>query len=253
MTGAARERYVVVGLGGVGGLVLRLLVPFLHHEGRPATVVAIDGDRFEARNRARMHFRELGPKALVLGRELAETYAGRVSILPVPEYLTPQRARALIAEGDVVLCTPDNHATRRAVERRCARLRDVALFSAGNDGVAPDGSGGTYGNVQVYLRSAGRDRSNPLSAYHPEIARPADALPGTRGCAAATASAPQLLFTNAAVAAALLGAFYAWRTGRLAYEELYLDLVTGRHVPVRRALRRGTGPSTGPGRRRAVA
>ena len=92
----------------------------------------------------------------------------------------------------------------------------------------------TFGNVQVYLREGGRDVTNPLSAFHPEIERPTDRVPGAAGCGDATASAPQLLFTNAAVAAALLGAFYAWRQGALGYEEAYLDVVSGRHVPVKR-------------------
>lgn len=233
------RRYVVIGLGGVGGLVLRLLVPFLHgHHGPtdPATVLCVDGDAFEERNRARMWFDDLGPKASVLARELSVPYGDRVTLLPVPEYVTPQRARHLIQDGDVVLCAPDNHATRRVVERRVARLRNAALFSGGNDGVE-NGRTGTFGNVQVYLRAKGRDLTNPLSAFHPEIGRPADRLPTTRGCAAALASAPQLLFTNAAVAAAMLGALYAWREGELDYEEAYLDVLSGRHVPVKRSLR----------------
>ncbi len=233
-------RYVVVGLGGVGGLLLRLLVPFLYHETPHATVLAVDGDHFEERNRARMWFDRLGPKATVLAEELAVAYGDRVTLLPVPVYVTPQRLPSLVREGDVVFCCPDNHATRRAVERRCARLSDVALFSGGNDGIE-DGKNGTFGNVQVYLRAGGQDVTNPISAFHPEIAQPADRLPDAAGCAAAAASAPQLLFTNAAVAAAMAGAFYAWRRGALDYEEAYLDLQSGRHVPVRRALlpRRG--------------
>ena len=240
------RRYVVIGLGGVGGLVLRLLVPFLYHEEPDATVLAVDGDHFEEHNRARMWFDRLGPKANVLAEELAAAYGDRVTLLPVPHYLTPQRAPWLLRERDVVFCLPDNHATRRVVERRCARLRDVALFSGGNDGVEGEKTG-TFGNVQVYLRADGRDVTNPISAFHPEIARPADRLPTAAGCAAATASAPQLLFTNASVAAALAGAFYAWRRGSLAYEEAYLDLESGRHVPVRRALRK---PGARPGARR---
>ena len=229
------RRYVVIGLGGIGGLVLRLLVPFLHQEEPSATVLAVDGDQFEEHNRARMWFDRLGPKATVLAEELALPYGDRVTLLPVPHYLTPQRARWLVREGDVVFCLPDNHATRRAVERRCSRLRDVALFCAGNDGVEGEKTG-TFGNVQVYLRAGGRDVTNPISAFHPEIARPADRLPTAAGCAAATASAPQLLFTNAAVAAATVGAFYAWRRGTLDYEEVYVDLASGRQLPVRRAL-----------------
>lgn len=239
------RRYLVIGLGGVGGLVLRLLVPFLRHDRREATVLCVDGDSFEPRNRARMWFEELGPKANVLAEELARDYGDRVALLPVPHYVTPRRAAWLIQERDVVFCTPDNHATRRLVERRCARLSDVALFSGGNDGVG-DGHTGTLGNVQVYLRAGGRDLTNPISTFHPEIAKPGDRVPDA-GCEARTHSAPQLLFTNAAVASALLGAFYAWSQGALEYEEAYLDLLSGRHIPVQRKLQERR-----PGRRRSA-
>lgn len=235
------QRHLVIGLGGIGGLALRLLVPFLHGEGERQTVVCVDGDHFEHRNRARMWFDDFGPKATVLARELAEPYGDRVTLIPVPHYVTPRRAIGLIREGDVVFCVPDNHATRRVVERRCARLANVALFSGGNDGVE-NGSTGTFGNVQIYLRAGGRDVTNRLSTFHPEIAKPDDRLPSAAGCAAALASARQLLFTNAAVASALLGSFYAWRTGALEYEEAYLDLISGRHVPVKRALQGGVPP-----------
>jgi hypothetical protein len=230
------QRYVVIGLGGVGGLVLRLLVQFLHSEGRGATVLAVDGDRFEERNRARMLFKRTGRKAVVLAAEIAHLYGDRVTLMPVPRYVTPDNVEDLIDEGDVVFCQPDNHATRRVVEQRCMRLRSVTLFSGGNDGVE-NGKTGTYGNVQVYRRRAGRNLSNPLSRFHPEIARPTDQLP-TGGCGAALASAPQLLFTNLTVTAAMLGAFYAWRAGQLDFEEVYFDILTGRMVPARRAVRR---------------
>jgi len=234
------QRYVVIGLGGVGGLVLRLLVQFLYSEGRRATVVAVDGDHFEERNRARMLFGRPGPKAVVLTEEISEIYGDRVTIVPVPRYVTARNAGDLIGEGDVVFCQPDNHATRRVVERRCMRLRSVTLFSGGNDGVENDKTG-TFGNVQVYRRKDGRNLSNPLSRFHPEIANPADRLPTAQGCTAALASAPQLLFTNATVAAAMLGAFYSWRAGRLDFEEVYFDILTGRMVPACRAVVASSG------------
>jgi hypothetical protein len=78
-----------------------------------------------------------------------------------------------------------------------------------------------------------------LSTFHPEIAKPADLLPDEEGCAAAMASAPQLLFTNAAVASAMLGSFYAWREGHLRWEEVYLDLAVGRQNPVTRNVATG--------------
>jgi hypothetical protein len=247
LQGPGSGRYVLVGLGGVGSQTLRLLVPYLHEAGERALVLAVDGDRFDEGNRGRMLFDRPGSKARVLCEELAPLYGDRVTLVPAPVYLTPQRARWLVGEGDVVFCQPDNHATRRVVERRCARLRDVALFSGGNDGVEA-GCPGTYGNVQVYLRRGGRDLTNPLSAYHPEIARPADRLPGAAGCGAARHAAPQLLFTNAAVAAALLAAFYNWRRGRLDYEEACFDIGTAQGRAVRRPLR-----ARRPARRRAAS
>jgi hypothetical protein len=231
----AAGRYVVIGLGGIGSVLLRLLLPYLHRAAPRSTILAVDGDAFEEGNRERMTFSRLGPKPVVLAEELSELHGDRLTLLPVPYYVTPQRARSLIGEGDVVFCQPDNHATRRVVERRCARLRDVALFSGGNDGIE-NGNTGTFGNVQIYLRRAGRDVTNPLSAFHPEIAKPADRLPTQLGCADAAASAPQLIFTNLAVASAMLGAFYSWRQGRRDYEEAYLDVLTGRMNPVRRAV-----------------
>lgn len=102
-----------------------------------------------------------------------------------------------------------------------------------NDGIE-DGKTGTYGNVQVYLRRNGSNVTNRLSRFHPEIAKPKDRLPTAQGCMALVPSAPQLLFTNVAVAAAMLGAFYSWHCGDLDYEELYLDILTGRMVPVKR-------------------
>ena len=231
-------RYVAIGLGGIGGVLVRLLVPFLHSLDASATLLLIDGDSFQESNRSRMFFGAPGPKPLILAEELGEIYGDRLTLLPVPEYITHESADSLIEEGDVVFCQPDNHATRHLVERRCARLNDVALFSGGNDGVE-EGRTGTYGNAQVYVRAGGHDVTNPLSRFHPEIAHPGDALPSQQGCLAAAASVPQLIFTNASVACAMLGAFYAWRCHALEYEEVYLDILLGRMRSVKRRVEAG--------------
>jgi hypothetical protein len=241
MRPADARRHVLIGLGGIGGLVARLLTPYLHHRGGRTTVVCVDGDRFEERNRSRQWFESLGPKATVLVAELGRAYGDRVRLVAEPSYLTGRNARALLRSGDVIFCQPDNFKTRHLVELRCARLRDVALFSGGNDS-SDDASEGSFGNVQIYLRAHGRDRTNRLSTFHPEIAAPPDLLPTEQGCGAAARSAPQLLFTNAAVAVAMLGAYHAWSRGALAYEESYLDIVRGSHVPVRRELHRAARP-----------
>ena len=224
----------VVGLGGVGGHVGPALVQFLSSLGLPCTLWLIDGDAYEERNRERMLFQEYGNKAVAKARELAPACRGGVTVLPVPEYVNPKSARRLIEEGDVVFLCVDNHATRRAVSDRCRRLNDVVLFSGGNDGIE-EGQEGTFGNVQVYIREGGRDVTNPLTRFHPEIARPRDKRPDERGCAESVQAGPQLLFANIAVASAMLNSFYAWRSGMLAHEEVFLDIVIGRTTPVRRA------------------
>jgi predicted dinucleotide-binding enzyme len=232
---AAALRVKIVGCGGIGGHVAPNLCRFLHAERRAAHVVLVDGDAYEERNRARMRFGALDNKAVVMARELAREFGDVLTVEPVPEYVTPANVEALIAEHDVVFLAVDNHATRRLVDDRAAALRDVTLVSGGNDGV-DDGHDGTYGNVQVVRRAGGRALTNALGRFHPEIREPGDRLPSDLGCAElAAAGAPQLLFTNLAVAAAMLNAFYGVLRGGGGYEEVYVDILRNRVVPVARA------------------
>ena len=60
--------------------------------------------------------------------------------------------------------------------------------------------------------------------------------PDQLGCAALAHSSPQLLFTNLAVASAMLGAFYAYANGMLKYEEIFLDIVQAKVTPVQRGI-----------------
>jgi hypothetical protein len=102
-----------------------------------------------------------------------------------------------------------------------------------------DDRDGTYGNVQIVRREEGVWKTHPLTALHPEIAEAADRLPSEQGCAEAIlAGTPQLLFTNLAVASAMLNAFYALGVGAVAYEEVYVEVVKNRVTPVVRAVAR---------------
>jgi hypothetical protein len=94
---------------------------------------------------------------------------------------------------------------------------------------------GTYGNVQIVRRSHGRYLTGSLGRFHPEIREPQDRIPTELGCVElAQAGAPQLLFTNLAVASAMLNGFYAVRQREAEYEEVCLDIVKNRYVPIRR-------------------
>jgi hypothetical protein len=224
----------VIGLGGIGSPVAQALAQFLGVTARAGTpLFLVDGDSYEEKNRGRVVFHGGGNKAISKAQELCAIGNGLLPIVPVPTFVTPYNVRRLIGEHDVVFMAVDNHATRRAVSNRCRKTRDVVLISGGNDGVE-DGREGTFGNVMVYERIAGRDVSHPLTRFHPEIAKPRDKRPDEIGCLALAHSSPQLLFTNLAVAAAMLGTFYAWLTDRLEYEELFFDVRAGRMLPVAR-------------------
>jgi molybdopterin/thiamine biosynthesis adenylyltransferase len=229
------RRIKVIGLGGIGANVALAIAQFLSTRQASCSLWLIDGDSYEERNRERVVFQSYDNKAVAKAREFTVATSNRVTIIPVPRYVTSGNARRLIEEGDVVFLCVDNHATRKAVSNRCGKLDNVALFSGGNDGVEGEQEG-TFGNVQVYLRESGRDITNSLTRFHPEIAHPEDKSPSRPGCAdLAAQAAPQLLFTNLAVASAMLGAFYSWLQGGLSYEEIYLDISLGKATPVKRA------------------
>jgi molybdopterin/thiamine biosynthesis adenylyltransferase len=227
-------RVTVIGCGGVGGHLAPNLCHYLHAERRPAHVTLVDGDAFEPRNRSRMRFTGCENKALATARELAAAFGDVLTIEPVPSYVTTENVGALVVERSVVFLAVDNHATRRLVDEHCARLDDVVLISGGNDGVE-DGHTGTYGSVQVVRRAGGRALTSSLRRFHPEIETPQDRHPGELDCLAlAQGGAPQLLFTNLAVASAMLSAFYGVERDVAAYEEVYLDILKNRVQPVAR-------------------
>jgi hypothetical protein len=240
---ATPTRIEVIGCGGIGGHLARNLCHFLYAERRPAHVMLVDGDAFEEKNRGRMRFTSLENKAVALAGELARAFGGAtLTIEPLPEYVTPENVATIICEGDVVFLAVDNHATRRLVGRTVEALRDVVLLSGGNDGVVPErGERGSYGNVQVVRREDGAWRTGSLTAFHPEIESATDKLPTELGCAElAQQGAPQLLFTNLAVASAMLNAFYGLLQAEAAYDEVCLDIVKNRVTPIVRTV--GPGP-----------
>ena len=228
----------VVGLGGVGGIAARYLVAFLAASECSARVVLIDGDEFETRNAERMLFSRCGNKAAVVRDDLLDVVEGSaLTLAAIEEYVTPDNLERLLLDGDVILLAVDNHATRKLVGEHCRKqLGDVCLISGGNDGVGEDGSGelqrGTYGNVQIQIRSGNVDRSPPLTAYHPEIATPRDLLPTDVSCTEAMLSVPQILFANLATASAMLNAFLLHVSEALEYPELCFDIAEGRMQPL---------------------
>jgi hypothetical protein len=220
----------LIGLGGVGGIIARYLVVFLRSLDRDVRLVLIDGDVFASANAARMVFGRNGRKVDVVRDELLPLVEeSRVTLGAVSEYLGEENISRLIGEGDLLLLAVDNHATRKLVSDYCeSALTDCCLISGGNDGIEdlPDGrsSRGTYGNCQIYVKEGGVGRTAPLTHLHPEIAEPADEVPGGPDCTELVHSVPQILFANLMVASAILNALFLHLCGALHYEEVCFDI-----------------------------
>ena len=228
----------LIGLGGVGGILVRYMCLFLASLGRGVRVVLIDGDTFDpVSNTTRMFFATAGNKAAVVRDELLSFFEGsQLTLAAVEEHVTAENAERLIHSGDIVFLCVDNHKTRSLVNEHCTRLDDVTLFSGGNDGVGEDSAGvyrrGTFGNVQVFLRREGRNLCPSLAEYHPEIAHPADKHPGEASCVESIVSVPQILPANVQTASALLSSFWLTLTGALHYSELAFDIADATMGPL---------------------
>jgi molybdopterin/thiamine biosynthesis adenylyltransferase len=234
----AGRKFRLIGQGGIGGIVTPVLARFLHALAVDSPLYLIDGDDYELRNRARMAFNAFGNKAVVNAQQLAQEFEG-LSVIPMSTYVTPATVADSIASGDICFIMVDNHVTRQLISSHCTLLEDVVLISGGNDGVDTAQSG-TFGNCQLFIRHAGVSLTNPLTRFHPEIAQPKDKAPYDMSCGELVqAGVGQLLFTNLAVASAMLNAFFGWLVSEQPpYEEVYLDIRLGRVTPVTRGVAR---------------
>ncbi|MBN2410568.1 ThiF family adenylyltransferase [candidate division KSB1 bacterium] len=216
----------IIGLGGIGDPVAKYMGMYLYGKNTDTNLVLVDGDKYESSNKERMAFFKFGEKALVKEMELTRLYGDRVNIRALPLYVNRDNIHEIIREKDLVFLAVDNHKTRKLVNEYCKRMRDIVLISGGNDGVEKE-KPGTFGNVQMYWRKRGVDKTNNLTAFHPEILDADDINPGDNrevSCSALINSVPQLAFTNLAVASAMLNLFSSFMIGQLKFEEVYLDV-----------------------------
>lgn len=219
----ADRRVVVVGLGGIGSWLVQGLAPYLNYSNDSWTLILVDGDEYEEKNRTRQVFETLGPKAEVQAFWVLMKFP-RLQVRSIEQYLSADGAGdtypvdSAIHSGDVVFACVDNHKTRAMLIAHCARLRDVVLISGGNE----------YedGNVFVFVRREGKDLATRPEKYHPELLNPGDKAPFELSCEELAASAPQLIFANLQAASLMLNAFYAIEQKRMDFgkPEVYFDV-----------------------------
>ena len=221
------KRIVVIGAGGIGTHLLLPLCRYLDNISEKVDVVILDGDQYEVKNATRQNFVKLGNKAQSSRDLLLEQFPD-LEIQAKPVFLSEENIFAYIEEGDIVFACVDNHATRLLLSDYCATLSNVVLISGGNEF--------SDGNIQVYHRRKGADKTPPLTFLHPEIAKPTDRNPNEMSCEELSqAGSPQLIFANLTAASMMLNAFWvATQQSTLPYTEVYFDLKTGASRPVNR-------------------
>lgn len=218
----------VIGAGGIGGYLIEPLARYLSHSQDNCEITVIDGDNFEEKNKERQRFKALENKANHTVACLKEEFP-QVHFRSKAEYVTPDNIITTIRENDVVFLGVDNHATRKLVSDRCEELDNVTLISGGNDY--------TDGNVIYFQRRDGVNVTKPPTALYSKIAKPEDKNPGTfteqerQGCQREAETNPQLLFTNLAIASAMLNCYYAHEQGKANFEQVYVDILTQRSRP----------------------
>jgi molybdopterin/thiamine biosynthesis adenylyltransferase len=212
-------RVVLIGLGGVGSHIAHPLAQFLQYKVPKASLILCDGDMYTAANMERQVVGVLGNKAQVTHDRL-RTFGIEMPIDVKPKYVTEDNVYLFVRTGDIVVCCPDNHTTRKLLNDHCATLKDVVLVSGGNDI--------DNGNIQVYARKSGVDVTPPLTYLHPEIQHPQDKNPADMSCEElAQSSSPQLVVTNFALASHMLVAVYNAVHACTPISEAYFDLSTG--------------------------
>lgn len=222
------RKFKVVGAGGIGGHLIEPLARYLSYTEDDCEITVIDGDKFEDRNKERQRFTSCENKADHTASQLKSQFP-KIHFRSKAEYLTEDNIISSIREGDVVMLCVDNHATRKLVSDRCEELQNVTLISGGNDY--------TDGNVIVYIRENGKDKTKPLTKLYPKIANPEDKNPGTfseaerAGCQQEARTNPQLLFTNLAIASHMLNCYYSAEQGKVNFEQVYVDIATHRSRP----------------------
>jgi len=222
---------IVVGLGGIGSHLVEPLARYIVAAMPEVTLKFVDGDRYSHSNLARQRAVEshVGGNKAEVQAELLRRAFPRLKVAAVSQFIHPRNVRDMLTEGSCVLACVDNHATRKLLSDALSRLRNGLLISGGNE--LRDG------DVQVYLRTGGKNRTNPLDKFHPEIAEPKDDNPADLSCEELEMlpSREQIIFTNLTAAALMLNAFYAIAdAGHALFEEAYFDILSNKVNPVTR-------------------
>jgi molybdopterin/thiamine biosynthesis adenylyltransferase len=126
---------LIIGLGGVGSAVARLLAGYV------GSLILVDPDTIESHNAPRLHYYAAGdegtPKVAVARREILRAFPDR-RVEAVAEPFPSEATIAALKDADFVFCCPDHNAVRYAVAREASRFLKPVV-EAGCGGTRNDG------------------------------------------------------------------------------------------------------------------
>lgn len=217
------KRYIIVGVGGVGIPLAKMVVRQLTFEAPGSGLILVDGDSYEEKNKTRQEFQILGNKAQVLAEELAPQFI-ETTVIGLPKWIIESSEEAnsydpgseesvdgsavagkiaaidLLDENDIVFAVVDNFAARKIIFDAAAKKDNIDVFTGGNDE-------GYFGSYIHYQRRNGVDITpNPASHERfEEFSNPADRNPGEMSCQerAEVEGGTQIMSTNNLVASVL--------------------------------------------------
>lgn len=220
----------LIGAGGTGSHLIGPLVQLLkfHPEGTNE-ITLIDGDVYENSNATRQVFDEAN-----LGENKAQATAKRLNnpnITTIPQFIDQEKFSRILEktvakdESILVITAVDNHATRNAVIKALdeENYTNFVMVSPGNSY--------DQGQVVLYVKEDGEEKTtHPFKKYN-EIAEPADAIPGAAGCTAHLASTPQLITANMGAAWGVLATVSNMLDEKGWYEEIHFNCRKIKLVP----------------------
>lgn len=222
-------RAVITGLGGIGSNLAEPLCRIIAYSDKSHfsdRIIFIDGKAYREHNAARQRAVSLANKAEVSQSWLSELFPDLI-IEAKPVFVDENNIFGLIFDDDVIFLGCDNHATRKLLSDYVGTLENALLISGGNE---------LYdGNVQIFWRKDGKNKTRPLTWRHPEIEKPKDRNPSELSCEElAKKGEPQLLAVNNMIASLMLNVFTLYLLkGEIPYNEIYFDLSSGNVRPVR--------------------
>lgn len=227
------NKYILVGAGGTGshfiGPALAYLKSYHSHNNEEWEFHIVDGDSFESKNLNRQMF-----DPSFVGINKAEALASmfpQYPVIPVPKFIGAQDLTRLMEEEALVFIGADNFSIRALIEAQALMMKNVIIINAGNES--------HDGNVQLWVRRGGKNKTPRLSYCHPEIKYLNNEDRSTMTCAEVSQlpGGEQLIIANMAAAQHMLAALWRYHTGtwKTGWTELQFDLLQGNvdHIDMR--------------------